>query len=245
MGSVRRTNWRQYIPFLILNVVVSALTVVLVLALWNPGVKVDPPTPTPTLAAEVVAASAVPTSTATTRPSPTPHTYTVQPGDTMAAIALDLGVSMEALMAANGLSDPDTLSAGQVLQVPSIESEQGLPATPIPTARPRATQGSGEAPAVEIRGVDSPGDLEREAVRLLNTGGVADMDGWTLEDGRGNSYTFPSFTLHNGAVSVHTASGNDTVIDLYWDQPEAVWLPGTTITLRNANGDVQSTFNVP
>jgi LysM repeat protein len=163
----------------------------------------------------------------------------------MAAIALDLGVPMEALMAANGLSDPDTLSAGQVLQVPSVETGEGVPATPIPTAVPRATQGSADASAVEIRGVNSPGNLEEEAVRLLNTGGVANMAGWTLEDGQGNIYTFPAFTLHNGAVSVHTASGSDTVIDLYWDQPEAVWLSGTTITLRNAAGDVQSTFNVP
>jgi LysM repeat protein len=244
MGSVRRSNWRQYIPFLILNVVVSALTVILVLALWSPGVTVQPPTATPTLPAQAVAASAVPTSTATTRPSPTPHTYTVQSGDTMAAIALDLGVSMEALMAANGLTDPDTLSAGQVLQVPSVESEAGEQATPLPTSPP-ATQAAADESDVEIRGVVSPGNLEEEAVRLLNSGGVANMAGWTLEDGRGNSYTFPSFTLHNGAVSVHTSGGTDTVIDLYWGQPEAVWLPGITISLRNAAGEVQSTFNVP
>ncbi len=245
MGSVRRNNWRQYIPFLVLNVVVSALTVILVLALWNPGVQVELPTPTPTLPAQAVAASAVPTSTATTRPSPTPHTYTVQSGDTMAGIALDLGVTMEALMAANGLTDPDTLAAGQVLQVPSVEGEAAAQATSIPTAVAQVTTAPADAPQVEIRGVVAPGNIDEEAVRLLNTGGVANMAGWTLEDDNGNSYTFPAFTLHNGAVSVHTGSGSDTVIDLYWGRPEAVWLPGTTITLLDAGGEVQSTFNVP
>ncbi|MFP3854162.1 MAG: LysM peptidoglycan-binding domain-containing protein [Anaerolineales bacterium] len=245
MGSVRRKGWRQYIPFLVLNVVVSAITVLLVLALWNPGVQVELPTPTPTLPAQAVAASAVPTATATVPPSPTPQTYTVQPGDSMNGIALELGVSTEDLMAANGLTDPDTLSAGQVLQVPSVGESTQAQATQVPTAAPQPTEGDGEGPEVEIRGVVSPGDIDEEAVRLLNTGGVANMAGWTLEDGEGNTYTFPAFTLHNGAVSVHTRSGTDTVIDLYWGRPEAVWLPGSTITLNNSAGEVQSTFNVP
>lgn len=247
MGSVRRTSWRQFVPFVILNVIVSVLSMSLVLAVWDRGVQVEPPTPTPTLSALAVAASAVPTATPTIRPSATPHTYTVKPGDTMNGIALELDVSADELMAANGLSDPDTLSAGQVLLVPksdgSTTASPRASETPAPTAA--STQSGEDAPQVDIRGVDGAGDLDSEVVRLINSGGVANMAGWTLDNGRGDRYEFPAFTLHNGAVSVHTKSGNDTVIDLYWGMPEAVWTPGTTITLRNGDGEVQSTFQIP
>ncbi len=45
------------------------------------------------------------------------ETYTVQPGDTLAAIAgrFDMGVSE--LVSANGLTNPDRIIAGQVLKV--------------------------------------------------------------------------------------------------------------------------------
>jgi len=155
-------------------------------------------------------------------------------------------VPVEALMAANGLTNPDALSAGQVLLVPSVEDgEQSQVATVVPTAVAAATAANGEAPRVEIRGVAGGGNLEEEVVRLLNSGGTANMAGWTLDDDQGHRYTFPAFTLHNGAVSVHTKDGIDTVIDLYWGLPEAVWTSGKLITLRDTNDAVQSTFRIP
>ena len=41
--------------------------------------------------------------------------YVVQSGDTLTGIAAELGMSVEGLMAANGISDPDLLYAGQTL----------------------------------------------------------------------------------------------------------------------------------
>ncbi len=41
--------------------------------------------------------------------------YVVQSGDTLTGIAAELGTSVESLMAANGLTDPDVLYAGQTL----------------------------------------------------------------------------------------------------------------------------------
>ncbi len=48
-------------------------------------------------------------------------TYTVQPGDTLAAIADRLGVEMEALAAANGIQDVNRIYVGQVLVIPGRE----------------------------------------------------------------------------------------------------------------------------
>ena len=44
--------------------------------------------------------------------------YTVVAGDTLGAIAARLGVSLDALVAANSLTDPDQLAVGQVLIIP-------------------------------------------------------------------------------------------------------------------------------
>jgi len=51
-------------------------------------------------------------------PTPTPRTHIVQPGETLLGIALRYGVTMRALQAANGISDPDHIEIGQVLVIP-------------------------------------------------------------------------------------------------------------------------------
>ena len=47
-----------------------------------------------------------------------PGPYIVQQGDTLSQIAVAYGVSIDDLMAANGLSDPDSIFAGQELRIP-------------------------------------------------------------------------------------------------------------------------------
>jgi len=47
-----------------------------------------------------------------------PTEYVVQPGDTLSGIASRLGTTVEALVAANGLANPDLLSPGTTLIVP-------------------------------------------------------------------------------------------------------------------------------
>jgi LysM repeat protein len=80
----------------------------------------------PTPAATVVPApvpSAVPTAAVTPAPTvapppPTQQTYTVQQGDTLAAIAQQFGTTVDALQAANGIEDPNEIVIGQVLVIP-------------------------------------------------------------------------------------------------------------------------------
>jgi LysM repeat protein len=250
VASVRRPASTPYLRYLLLNVLVSAATVTGILLLWGRGPQPLESAPTPTFDVAAVLASKVPTPTPTLPPTPTPHTYTVQGGDTLFSIARDLDIEVDALMAANGLTDPDRLSVGQVLTIPEVsETNNGsvvstaTPGSPTLTPPPSDSQ----APRLEIRGVDGAGILDKETVRLLNTGGLAAMAGWTLDDGQGHVYRFPDgFTLYNrGAVSLHSQAGTDTAIDLYWGLSAAAWTSGKVMTLRDGNGEAQSTFTIP
>jgi LysM repeat protein len=188
-----------------------------------------------------------PTVTATLRPSPTPNVFTVQPGDTLFGIAQEVDVPINALMAANGLTNPDQLSVGQILLIPSEEWIAAFQERQ-PTVRARASITPSpvvEPHAVEIRGVEAPGDLDREAITIENRGGVVDMRDWRMSDGEGNTYTFPAFTLHRGAFNLNIKEGNDTPIDLYWNLEESILTPGKTLTLSDADGKVVSTFTIP
>lgn len=69
---------------------------------------------TPTTA--TTATTVAPPTTTTTAPA---TGYTVQEGDTLSAIALRFGTTVEALVEANGIADPHLIQVGQVLQIPS------------------------------------------------------------------------------------------------------------------------------
>lgn len=47
--------------------------------------------------------------------------YTVAPGDTLGAIAAQLGVPLDALIAANAIDDPNRIRVGQVLMIPNVD----------------------------------------------------------------------------------------------------------------------------
>jgi len=50
--------------------------------------------------------------------APAAQSYSVASGDTLGGIASKFNTSPDALSRANGISDPDSLSIGQVLQIP-------------------------------------------------------------------------------------------------------------------------------
>jgi LasA protease len=60
---------------------------------------------------------------ASAHPTLGPGTYVVQPGDTIASIADKFGVTEEAIIELNGLTDPNSLRVGQTLLIPVPESE--------------------------------------------------------------------------------------------------------------------------
>jgi LysM repeat protein len=52
--------------------------------------------------------------------------YTVQPGDTLGSIANAYGITLEALLRANGLNETSLLTVGMVLEIPPIEADSNL-----------------------------------------------------------------------------------------------------------------------
>jgi len=247
MGSVRRSNWKRYLPYIALNVAVSVGAVLLVLFFWSR--RPTPPTLIPTATMDIAGeiSSLMPTATSTLPPSPTPNLYIIQPGDTLYAIAIEYEIPVDALMAANGLSNPDELDIDQALIIPSEEwvaayREKRVGAQSSMTATPTIVI---EPPEVTITGVVGVGDLDEEAIRFVNSGGVANMAGWRLDDGEGHIYIFPVFTLHSGAFNLNIRAGKNSPIDLYWGLEEDILSPGKTLKLLNAAGEIQSTFDIP
>ena len=74
-------------------------------------------------------------SVTTLFPSPTPFTYTVKSGDTMGQIAQNFNVPLSALILANPNVDPNSMSIGRTLKIPSQQSLAGE-STPTPVPFP-------------------------------------------------------------------------------------------------------------
>lgn len=93
------------------------------------------PTLPPTLAATATASPTVVATATEIPPTPTPPTviYTVAAGDTLFNIAQGYGIPLEAIVAANGLADPNSLQEGDVLEIPLPTATPGPTSTPQPT----------------------------------------------------------------------------------------------------------------
>ncbi|WP_443046986.1 lamin tail domain-containing protein [Streptomyces sp. NBC_00267] len=103
-------------------------------------------------------------------------------------------------------------------------------------------------PEVKISAVqyDAPGrddrsrhSLNKEWVELTNTTRHdVNLDGWTLRNTEGRTYTFHHYRLEARAtVRVHTGEGRDTRTDVYQDRNREVWdNRSDTATLRNDRG---------
>jgi LysM repeat protein len=218
---------------------------------------VPPVTRTATPAAVVPVAAntqAAPGVEPTVAELPTPTLYVVKSGDSLGSIAQQFDVSVQEIMDANGLTDPNVVSVGQSLTIPVAGSvpPTAEPGTAAPQAtaeppRPTATRDPSVAqPRLSIREVQSPGELDEELLVIVNAGGPVDLAGWSLRSETGHSYTFPSLMLfEGGAVSVHTAAGTDSVTDLYWGQAEPVWAAGAEALLSDAGGNLHARFSIP
>jgi predicted extracellular nuclease len=106
------------------------------------------------------------------------------------------------------------------------------------------------APAVQFGVIqyDSPGtddgsnaSLNAEFVVVKNVSGrKVQLEGFTVRDASGRTFTFPAMRLRPGrTVRLHTGTGTNTARHVYWRQSNYVWNNGgDTATLRNAAGKV-------
>jgi LysM repeat protein len=252
---------------LLIIVILLAGVVLTVLLIWSGASDPASPTPAPTQTALPIAAtgaSAPSTSVPPTEPpTPAPLVYTVKAGDTLSGIAQAYEVSIQDIVAANNLANPDVLNVGQELIIPghfatpvapppdapasapsesspTVESVPPSPAPALPTLTP-----SGPS-VVEVTQVLGAGRLAAEVVIVHNRGGLTSLAKWTLSDAEGNVFIFPSLSLFiDGEVRVHSAVGQNTPTDLYWGRTAPAWQSGELITLKDAEGNRVDTYIVP
>jgi hypothetical protein len=124
---------------------------------------------------------------------------------------------------------------------PSVQQSASGDSAPAPTLNPQTDI------AVKISSVVGAGTLNSEIVVVKFEGeGQLDLASWQLKDADGNIFKFPQLTLYpNGAVQVHTVTGTDTVIDLYWGIGDAVWSSGENARLFDAQGNLRAVYRVP
>ena len=84
-------------------------------------------TATPTIAPDSFLTPIPPTPTFTPSPTPTPIIHIIERGDTLFGVALDYGVTLEALLYTNGIGANDILRIGQALIIPIGEEEEYAP----------------------------------------------------------------------------------------------------------------------
>lgn len=248
---------RTWIIFITVNVIVSAVVMLTILFAWE-RIRTSPtPTPISDPSLLTTQSASVPTVPPVSSPNPpAPLQYTVQEGDTLGAIAQTYEVSIEDLMAVNGITDPNLLSIGQILTIPSSVSAppstdpvaetppESAAARTSPTPLPTLTPSG--PPQVEIGQVVGAGDLANEVIVVRNLGGLVSLENWTLSDAEGNTFTFPTISLFADVqMRVHSIPGRSSPSDLYWGREAPAWNQGELVTLRDEMGNVVDTHIVP
>jgi LysM repeat protein len=120
------------------------------------------------------------------------------------------------------------------------------PRGPTPTVLPTFTAPPFDEINVVVSEITGAGDLFQETLVILNQGAGTSLNGWKLEGSPLGVITFPDiFLFSGGSIRIHTVAGENTASDLYLNQGEAAWPPGTTIILSNASSAEISRFTVP
>jgi LysM repeat protein len=275
---------KRLLYIVLLNIIISAATVLVILNLWErnhppltsgstPVVILVTPTQSVLLPAiasnEELTDTPMPTDTGiiisagdTATPSIETVAYRVKEGDTLGALSTQFNISVADIMTVNGLIDPDSLYVGEILYIPTeplptITPTSASTATPTITLRPPATATHGptvmptdtqpdQEAKLMIKTVLGAGVLANEHIVLQRTGdGELPLAGWRVDDGAGNSYTFPQLTLYkDGTVNLHTRQGEDTVSDLFWGLSTAVWKAGKTVYLYDADNVLRASYTI-
>jgi uncharacterized membrane protein len=132
----------------------------------------------------------------------------------------------------------------------SVSQSAVQPAAPLvnqEVSAPQATLDPQAKIPVEIVSVIGAGTLNAEWVVVTYKGeDQINLANWELRDEDRNVFVFPQLILHpEGAVQIHTVSGTNTVIDLYWGESEPVWESGEMAQLFDPAGNSRDEYKVP
>ena len=152
------------------------------------------------------------------------------------------------------LAQPQATSVAQLTPLPTNDVAKDNAVSASPTVAPKLTQtvvpsasntharaatstsGTVNQSGVSVRisNVLYNGQRQREVVVIVNEGGDAKMQGWTLTSSRNISYTFPNVTLFQDSfISVHTTSGTNVPTDLFMNRQDPAWQSGDVLTLAD------------
>lgn len=174
--------------------------------------------------------------------------HTLQTGEFPSSLAVTYGVSFLDIMAVNNLTEDDVrlLQVGSVLVIPleNCPIEAFINTLPTITLPPTAVNLETLVQIVEVKDIN---DINYEQVVIRNDGNAVDMTGWTLSDGQGNVYTFPNgrFLFSGASITINTRIGADTPIFFFWGRDLPVFESGDVVVLKNREGEVVSSLQLP
>lgn len=249
-------NFKRLFFYFLLNIIVSAATVLIVLNIWDRTHRSETIFPESAGLLPTALASAIPpTGTPTPMPTLALRPYEVAPGETLGEIALQFKISVDQLLAINHLANPDQLATGMILFVPASNPLAAVPPEGASTAsepevEPAASQTIPPTPEnstiriVSIVGVD---DLATEHIQIRSVSSEAlPLEGWRIATNDGQVYIFPNITLFEyGAVNLFSRAGINSVVALYWGLSTPVFQSGDRAIIYDAGGNVQAVYSVP
>lgn len=164
-------------------------------------------------------------------------TYTVQPGDTLSSIANQYGVSWQDLWQANTstVSDPNVITAGQVLNLPgsgASQSSDQAPAAPAPdTSSTGTSDQTSSAPADQTSSAPSSGSSASPGSFqscVLNAESGGNYSAVNPSSGAGGAYqflpsTWSSLGMPGSPQDASPAQQDQAFQQLYAQQGSAPW----------------------
>ncbi len=249
-------NYKRLFFYLLINIIVSAATVLIVLNIWDRSHRSEMILSESAGLLPTAMASAIPpTGTPTPKQTLALRPYEVAPGETLGEIALQFGISVDQLLEINNIDDPDQLATGMILFVPASRPPEEIPSEKTPSAsepsvetaaRPTIppTPENSSIRIVSIVGVD---DLATEHIQIRSVSSEAlPLEGWRIETNDGQVYIFPNITLFEyGAVNLFSRAGINSVVALYWGLSTPLFQSGDQAIIYDADGNVQAVYSIP
>lgn len=262
------------LPFLLLNILVSAIVVVGILMFWQqrqgavPLIRgtsneqtVSIPTSAPVIAPAPTSAPIAAENNLLPTETPRPDGdffHEIQPGETLGGLSLQYDISIEDIVNANAVLDPNQISVGQVVRIPngSEAVAESIAAESVAETNEIAADSTGVptievqigASRLEIRAIEGVGNPESESFQLVNVGdNVVELGGWRITGDGDVDYVFSDRRLFGGGagITVYSGTGDDSVFDVYVGSAGSVWASGEIITLYEPDGTVHTTSVVP